>query len=90
VELVQQSWVTLRSEGTGTLAFQLTSARTWMPTYYLQIGMSGHYRATVYINWKNEYHQWIGGRVYTLNAAHDYSCEIAGCQVGSGWIYLAR
>lgn len=82
------SWVQVATDGTGTWKVQLTSARTAMPTYYLQLGQSGYYRVNMGINWYDANHRWLGGRAYYLNAAGDYGCSIAACQAGPGWIGL--
>ncbi len=82
------SWVQVQTAGTGSWKVQLTSARTLMETHYLQLGQSGYYRVNMGINWYDANHRWLGGRAYYLNAAGDYGCNIAACQVGPGWIRL--
>ena len=82
------SWVQARTDGTGNWHTFLTGARTSVPTYYIQVGQPGYYRVGVAINWFDANWRWIGARGYDLNAARDYGCRIAACQVGPGWILL--
>jgi hypothetical protein len=81
-------WVQVATDGSGTFKSPFSTARIAMPTYYIQLGQSGYYRVAVGISWFDANHRWLGGRVYYLNAASDYRCSIAACQVGPGWIRL--
>ncbi len=82
----RNNWVQVQTGGAWRLP--LTGAKTAMPTYWMQLGEPGHYRVNVTIGWYDASGRYLGARVYILNSAGDYGCNIAACRVGPGYLSL--
>jgi hypothetical protein len=74
---VYSSWTQIRDVAPGSSAdFSPEAVRV----------ARGYYRATFSVVWKDQYLRPLGSRNFDYAHASDYSCFVAGCVVGQGWI----